>query len=132
MADIKKIHHVAIVVDSISEATAFWQDLGLKVDSINEVPEQESKVAFLSLGDAEIELVQPISETSGIARYLAKHGPGMHHICIEVEDIESILINLQQKNYKLINPVAQLTENGRKYAFIHPQSTKGVLVELYE
>lgn len=132
MADIKKIHHVAIVVDSISEATAFWQDLGLNVDSINEVPEQESKVAFLSLGDAEIELVEPISDTSGIARYLAKHGPGMHHICIEVEGIESILLNLQQKNYKLINPEAQITDNGRKYAFIHPQSTNGVLVELYE
>lgn len=132
MTDIKKIHHVAIVVDSISEATSFWEVLGLKVDAIGEVPEQESKVAFLSLGDAEIELVEPTSDTSGIARYLAKHGPGMHHICIEVEDIEAILINLQQKNYRLINPVAQMMENGRKYAFIHPQSTNGVLVELYE
>lgn len=132
MTNIKKIHHVAIVVDSINEAASFWEDMGLKVDNISDVPEQESKVAFLSLGDAQIELVEPTSDTSGIARYLAKHGSGMHHICIEVEDIEAILLNLQQKNYRLINPVAQITEKGRKYAFIHPQSTNGVLVELYE
>ena len=132
MTRIKKIHHVAIVVDSINEATSFWEDLGLKVDTIDEVPDQESMVAFLSLGDTEIELVEPTGDDSGIARYLAKHGPGLHHICIEVEDLDAILFNLQQKNYRLINPVAQITEQGRKYAFIHPQSTNGVLVELYE
>lgn len=132
MTKIKRIHHVAIVVDSIDDPLSIWNALGLKVESIKEVPEQESRVAFLPLGDSEIELVEPTTDSSGIARYLAKHGPGLHHICVEIEDIEAILANLQVKGFRLINKEPRTGTDGKKYAFIHPESTKGVLVELYE
>ena len=132
MTKIKRLHHVAIVVDKIEDSSSFWEVLGLKVGNIRDVPEQESRVAFLQLGDSEIELVEPINDSSGIARFLAKRGPGMHHICIEVEDIDAILADLRGKGFRLINPEAQYGDSGEKYAFIHPESTKGVLVELYE
>ena len=89
-------------------------------------------MAFFHLGDSEIELVEPINDSYGIARYMAKRGQGMHHICIEVEDIEAILTDLRGQGFRLINPEPQNGDDGEKYAFIHPESTKGVLVELYE
>lgn len=132
MTETRKIHHIALVVEKIEESLSFWESLGLKVERIEDVPQQESRVAFLPLGDSEIELVEPVNKTSGIARYLAKRGPGMHHICIEVDDIGSIMGKLQDQGFRLINNVPQVGEDGRKYAFVHPESTKGVLVELYE
>jgi methylmalonyl-CoA/ethylmalonyl-CoA epimerase len=132
MKETRKIHHIALVVEKIEESLSFWQSLGLKVERIQDVPQQESRVAFLPIGDSEIELVEPVNKTSGIARYLAKRGPGMHHICIEVDDIESIMGKLQVQGFRLINNEPQVGEDGRKYAFVHPESTKGVLVELYE
>ena len=132
MTETRKIHHIALVVEKIEESLSFWESLGLKVERIEDVPQQESRVAFLPIGDSEIELVEPVNKTSGIARYLAKRGPGMHHICIEVDDIGSIMGKLQDQGFRLINNVPQVGEDGRKYAFVHPESTKGVLVELYE
>jgi methylmalonyl-CoA/ethylmalonyl-CoA epimerase len=119
-------------VEKIEESLSFWESLGLKVERIEDVPQQESRVAFLPIGDSEIELVEPVNKTSGIARYLTKRGPGMHHICIQVDDIGSIMGKLQVQGFRLINNVPQVGEDGRKYAFVHPESTKGVLVELYE
>lgn len=132
MTETRKIHHIALVVEKIEESLSFWESLGLKVERIEDVPQQESRVAFLPIGDSEIELVEPVNKTSGIARYLAKRGPGMHHICIEVDDIGSLMGKLQVQGFRLINNVPQVGKDGRKYAFVHPESTKGVLVELYE
>jgi methylmalonyl-CoA/ethylmalonyl-CoA epimerase len=132
MTESLKLHHIALVVENIEESLSFWESLGLSVESVSEVPEQESRVTFLPIGDAEIELVEPTDDTSGIARYLAKRGPGMHHICIEVDDIASILGKLQAQGFRLINNEPQLGPDGRKYAFVHPESTQGVLVELYQ
>jgi len=94
MIKVKKISHIAIVVDHIEDSLSIWNILGLEEGKIRDVPQHESRVAFLPLGDLEIELVEPTSDSSGIARYLAKHGPGLHHICIEVEDIEGVLATL--------------------------------------
>lgn len=132
MTETRKIHHIALVVEKIEESLSFWESLGLKVERIEDVPQQESRVAFLPIGDSEIELVEPVNKTSGIARYLTKRGPGMHHICIQVDDIGSMMGKLQVQGFRLINNVPQVGEDGRKYAFVHPESTKGVLVELYE
>jgi methylmalonyl-CoA/ethylmalonyl-CoA epimerase len=133
MPKIKKINHVAIIVEAIDDAIAFWCDgLGLKIEQIKDVPEQESRVAFLPVNDMEIELVEPTSENSGIARYLQKRGPGMHHVCFEVDDIHGALIHLQELGIRLINETPRISTSGRLYAFIHPESTNGVLVELYE
>ena len=130
---IKKIDHVAIVVSDIDEALTFWRDaLGLSLSHVEEVPGQESLVAFLPAGESEVELVEPTTDTSGVARYLAKRGPGMHHICFEVENIEDILVRLRENGVQLINEEPTVEAGGRKVAFIHPKSTGGVLVELYE
>lgn len=133
MPAIKKINHVAIIVEDIDEALGFWRDaLGLELDHVKDVPAEKSVVAFLSVGGSEIELVQPTSDDSGIAKYLQKRGPGMHHICLAVEDIETALVELKAKGVQLINESPRLGDDGKKYAFIHPKAAYGVLVELYE
>jgi len=130
---IKKIDHVAIVVDDIDGALGFWQDaLGLELSHIEDIPEQQSKVAFLPAQDSEVELVQPNTQDSGVARFLNKRGPGMHHICFEVDDIEEALAHLKAKGIRLINETPQSGSGGKKFAFIHPESASGVLVELYQ
>jgi methylmalonyl-CoA/ethylmalonyl-CoA epimerase len=88
-------------------------------------------VAFLPLPGSEVELVKPTTEDSGIAKYLTKRGPGMHHICLEVDDIEGMLAQLRARGVRLINESPRAGGDGRRYAFIHPESTGGVLVELY-
>jgi methylmalonyl-CoA/ethylmalonyl-CoA epimerase len=133
MPSIKKINHVAVVVDDMEKALAFWHDaLGMDMHELRDVPAEKSQVAFLPLEGSEIELVVPTSEDSGIARYLAKRGPGMHHICLEVDDIVEMLAQLRAKGVRLINDKPRIGADGKRYAFIHPESTSGVLVELYE
>lgn len=133
MPKIKKIDHVAIVVEDIDEALGFWRDaLGLELHQVEDVPDQESLVAFLPIGEGEIELVEPTSQDSGVARYLNKRGPGIHHLCFEVDDIQATLDKLKSHNVRLIHETALTGTGGKKFAFIHPESTHGVLVELYE
>ena len=132
MSQIKKINHVAIVVKDIDESLKFWATaLGLDLHHVEDVPSQASKVAFIPVGESEIELVQPTTEDSGMAAYLEKRGEGMHHLCIEVDDIEAKMQELKDAGIRLINDVPQVLP-GRKMAFIHPKSASGVLVELYE
>lgn len=133
MPEIRRINHIAIVVDDIEAALGFWRDsLGLKLSHVEDVPTQESIVAFLKAGNSEIELVKPTSDESGVARFLEKRGPGLHHICLEVDDIEASLNGLKANGVKLINESPLIGTGGKKIAFIHPRSTHGVLVELYE
>jgi len=133
MSDLKRLNHVAILVPDLDLALAFWQDqLGLSLDHVETVSSMAVKIAFLPLGESEIELVQPITEDSGLAKYLAKRGPGLHHICIETDDIKGKLAELKEKSVRLIDEEPVLMDDGRQLAFIHPKSTGGVLVELYE
>jgi methylmalonyl-CoA/ethylmalonyl-CoA epimerase len=132
MAKITKLNHVAIVVPDIDEALSFWRDgLGLRVEQVEDVPGQKSQVAFLPLGDSEVELVKPTTDDSGVAKFLASRGAGMHHLCFEVDDIDEMLAELKAKGVRLIDETA-LQMEGRKVAFIHPKSANGVLVELYQ
>ncbi len=132
MPKIKRIDHIAIVVEDIDSALGFWREaLGLELDHVEDIPEQKSIVAFLPAGGSEVELVKPTTDDSGVARYLQKRGPGIHHICFEVDDIEAILAQLKGKGVRLINETP-LELPGRKMAFVHPRSTGGVLVELYQ
>lgn len=132
MAQIKKINHVAIAVPDIDSSLTFWRDaMGLKVDHIEEVPSQKSTVVFIPVGESEIELVKPTSEDTGVAKFIAEKGGGMHHLCFEVDDIDAMLVDLKDKGVRLINETA-LVLPGRKMAFVHPKSTGGVLVELYQ
>jgi methylmalonyl-CoA/ethylmalonyl-CoA epimerase len=133
MRSVRRIDHVAIVVDDIEAALGFWRDgLGLEVTHVEDVPDQESVVAFLPTGESEVELVKPSSSDSGVARFLARRGPGIHHICFEVHDLEFYLLRLRQAGVRLINSEPVIGTAGKRIAFIHPESTHGVLVELYE
>ena len=130
---IKRIDHIAIVVDDIDGALNFWRDtLGLELTHVEVVPEQQSAVAFLPTGESEVELVKPTNTTSGVARYLAKRGPGIHHICFEVDDITATLAGLKARGVRLIDETPHIGTGGKKIAFVHPESTQGVLIELYE
>ena len=132
MAEITKINHVAIVVENLEESLKFWQDaLGLPLSHIEEVPSQKVKVAFLPVSEGEVELVLPTDDSTGSAKFLRERGQGMHHLCLEVDDIEEMLKELSAKRVRLINEKPVELE-GRKMAFIHPKSANGVLVELYE
>ncbi len=132
MAKLTKINHVAIVVGDIDESLKFWRDaMGIDLHHIEDVPSQKSMVAFLPLGESEVELVKPTSDDSGVAKFLAERGGGMHHLCFEVDDIAAKLADLKEKGVRLIDEVPRELP-GRKMAFIHPKSTGGVLVELYE
>ena len=132
MLKVKKINHIAIAVENIEAMLPFWQDaLGLKLTHIEDVPSQKARVAFLPVGEGEIELVQPTDPESGTGKFLKEHGGGMHHLCLEVDDIADMLVRLKEKGVRLINETP-LEMEGRKIAFIHPKSASGVLVELYE
>lgn len=130
---IKRINHVAIIVPDLDASLAFWRDtLGLPLSHTEEVASQESVVAFLPTGDSEVELVKPTTDISGAAKFLAKRGPGLHHIALEVDDLDTMLARLKEKGVRLINETPILAAGGNRAAFIHPESANGVLVELYE
>ncbi len=132
MSEIKKINHVAIVVGDIDQSLTFWRDaLGLELHHVEDVPSQKAVVAFMPVGDSEVELVKPTTDDSGVAKFLAERGGGMHHLCFEVDDLEAKLADLKAKGVRLINETP-IELPGRKMAFIHPKSTGGVLVELYQ
>ena len=128
-----KLNHIAILVEDIETALPFWRDaLGLDFTGIEEVPAESARIAFLPAGESKIELVQPTDPDSGLGRYLAKRGGGMHHICLQVPDIEETMARLSQHGVELINETPRQREGGALYAFVHPRSTGGVLVELYQ
>ena len=130
---VKRIDHIALVVEDMDKALAFWKDaLGMQLSHMEEVASEHSIVAFLPAKESEVELVSPTDDDSGVARYLNKRGPGMHHICFEVYDIEATMEHLRKKGIRLINEKPEIGTGGKKIAFVHPESTHGVLVELYE
>jgi len=131
MPKITAVNHVAVVVEDMEKSLLFWRDaLGIPLHELRDVPAEQSQVAFLPVAGAEVELVMPTTNDSGIAKYLAKRGQGMHHLCLEVDDIEGMMAQLKAKNIRLINEEPRTAADGKKYAFIHPESTGGVLVEL--
>jgi methylmalonyl-CoA/ethylmalonyl-CoA epimerase len=133
MPEIKRINHIAVLVEDIDTSLKFWHDiLGIEPSHISNIPNEAARIAFLPLGESEIELVQPITSDSGLSRFLEKHGPGIHHLCLEVDDLQGLLKQLKTEGVQLINEGPKVGEDGRLYAFIHPKSTNGVLVELYQ
>ncbi len=133
MTEITRIHHIAILVNDIENSLLFWRDLlGIEPTRIAEMPNEAARIAFLPVGESEIELVQPTTDDSGLSRFLAKHGPGMHHLCLQVDNLPGLLDQLKAKGIQLINEQPNFGDDGRYYAFIHPKSTNGVLVELYQ
>jgi methylmalonyl-CoA/ethylmalonyl-CoA epimerase len=128
-----KVNHIAVVVPDLNDALDFWRDaLGLSLEHQENNAEEQVEIAFLPIGDTEIELISPTTEDSGVAKYLAKKGAGLHHLCLEVADISTAMKRLTKHDITLINDTAKTRPDGTKYAFVHPKSTGGVLLELYE
>ena len=132
MAKVTKINHIGIAVPDLDEALKFWHDiLGIELDHVEDVPSSKARVAFLPVGDSDVELVIPAAEDAPIAKFIAEKGGGIHHLCIEVDDISAMLVHLKEKGVRLIDEEPKVMP-GRKMAFIHPKATGGVLLELYE
>lgn len=128
-----KINHIAIAVNDIEEASTFWTDvLGLPAGKAYREEAQGVDVAFYQAGESSVEIIAPINDTGGVARFLQKRGAGMHHLCFEVDDIEQTLSELKQKEIELIDETPRFNKKGIRVAFVHPKSTGGVLVEFYE
>jgi methylmalonyl-CoA/ethylmalonyl-CoA epimerase len=126
-----KLDHIAIAVKSIEERLKIWQHvLNLKLGFIKDVPDQKVKVAVLDINGLHIELLEPLEETSTISKFIEKKGEGLHHLCFEVENIESMLLNMKKQGIKLIDEVPKIGASGKKIAFIHPKDMGGVLIEL--
>jgi methylmalonyl-CoA/ethylmalonyl-CoA epimerase len=128
-----KVDHIGIATPTIAQGLAVWRDaLGFAPDSTEEVAEQGVKVCMLPVGDTHVELLEPLSAESAVGRFLAKRGPGIHHIAIEVRDIKASLADLKQKGARLIDETPRVGARGCLVAFVHPSSTNGVLLELVQ
>lgn len=126
---LKKIHHVGIVVPNLDEAMTFWCNLlGLALVKTATVQDQGVKAALLKAGQSEIELLEPIVPESGVGKFLARRGGGLHHICFETEDVESELSRARRKGIQLIDQQPRAGLAGM-ICFLHPKATRGVLVE---
>ncbi len=127
------IHHIAIVVRDLDAALALYRDaLGLEMTERREEPEEGVEIAFLPAGEGEIELLRPMDAESGVARFLEKHGEGLHHVCLAVEDVEAAMERLREAGAQLLSDEPRVNGRGIRYVFVHPKSTHGVLLELYE
>jgi len=130
----KRIDHIAIIVRDLEQALVFYRDmLGLTPRAIKEVPSEQVRIAFLppALGGSEIELIEPTTPDSSLARFLEKRGEGLHHICLEVEDIDLALQEMQAKGAPVLDKQPRVAAEGRAI-FLHPKGTNGVLLELIE
>ncbi|MSP12715.1 MAG: methylmalonyl-CoA epimerase [Chloroflexi bacterium] len=127
-----RVDHIAIVVKALDHAIPFYsQALGLQLERVEDLPAEGVKIAFLLAGDSGVELLEPTVPDTGVARFLGKRGEGLHHICMEVEDIQAVLDRLAAAGAELIG-TPQQHPDGTLYAFIHPKSAHGVLLELYQ
>ena len=127
-----KLDHIGIAVKSIDAAKAIYEDLGLLIEHVETVDSQKVRTAFLSVGDANLELLEPSGPDSTIAKYIEKRGEGIHHICLRVDDLEEQLARLQERGYRLINEAPVPGAHGCRVAFLHPAAGNGVLIELSE
>ena len=126
----RRIHHVGVVVQRLADAYEFYRDvLGLPLLKERTIPEQGVRAALLAAGDTEIELLEPLDAASGIGRFLARHGEGLHHLCFETPDVGGALVGLKDRGAELID-TAPRTGLAGQIAFLHPRACCGVLVEL--
>lgn len=128
---IKGIHHMAVAVDDIERYSELFERLfGLKTGPVETNPAGQVALAFIDAGDGRLELVKPLDDNSSIARFIAKRGPGIHHLCLLVEDIQTAIDELRQKKVRLVDESPRRGAGGSMIAFIHPESTGGILIEL--
>ncbi len=126
------IDHIGIAVRSLAAAKAIYQALGMDVSPEEIVEGEKVRVVMIPTGESRLELLQPTSEDSVIAKFLAKHGEGLHHICLRVPDLAAAVQKLQQQGKRLISNEIKVGAGGHRYVFVHPSSAGGVLIELVE
>ena len=127
-----RVHHVAVIVREMEPALRFWRDsLGLEPEIVEEMAQDRVRIAFLPVGEAKIELVEPTDGSTGVARFLESRGEGFHHVCLEVTDLAAELDRLAADGIELIDTAPRKGAEG-PVAFLHPRSCHGVLVELIE
>jgi methylmalonyl-CoA/ethylmalonyl-CoA epimerase len=125
------IQHLGVAVSSLEEALAFWRDgLGLELKEVEVVEDQGVRVAMLPIGESRIELLEATGAATPVGKFLAKRGPGIHHLCVEVNDLPAKLAELKARGIRLIDEEPRIGAGGMLVAFVHPASTGGVLLEL--
>ncbi|ADR18957.1 methylmalonyl-CoA epimerase [Calditerrivibrio nitroreducens] len=127
---LKRIDHIGIAVKSLDEALIFYKSIGVSPYHFEEVESQKVKVAFVRVGESNIELLEPTSPESPIAKFIEKKGEGMHHIAYEVSDIKNALEVLKSQGCQLIDNEPKVGAHNKLIAFVHPKSVSGVLTEL--
>jgi len=126
-----KINHIGIAVADLESAIPFYRDiLGMEFEGAEEVPEQKVRVGFFRIGESRIELLEPTSDDSPVAKFLAKNGQGVHHIAYEVPDLPAALSVLRERGVRLIDEQPRQGAHGTRIAFLHPKASEGVLTEL--
>jgi len=126
-----KINHIGIAVKSLDDSLPFYRDnLGMAFAGIEVVSEQKVRVAMLQVGESKIELLEPTSDDSPVARFIEKNGPGIHHLAFEVEDLEAAIARLMAEGARMIDEKPRVGAHGSRIAFVHPKSSNGVLTEL--
>lgn len=129
---IRKIDHVGIAVKSLDDAVETYSALGFEIKEFEEVEEQKVRVAMLPIGESRIELLEATSDDSAIAKFISSRGEGIHHIAINVENIDEALQKVKNAGLRLIDERPRIGAGGKKVAFVHPKSTHGVLLEFVE
>jgi len=125
-----RIDHLGIAVESIAAARSFYEALGLRITHEETVPHEQVRVAMLPTGGSRIELLEPTSPESAVARFLQKRGPGLHHVALHVDDIAATLASLKERGVRIISEEIQTGAGGHLYFFVHPSSAGGVLLEI--
>ena len=128
----KKINHIGIAVPELEAAVEQYKSLGFHYHGSEEVASQKVRTAFFEVGESHVELLEPTADDSPISKFLGKRGSGIHHICVEVDNIDEALASYKQAGVRLINEEPFIGAGGHRVAFVHPKATSGVLLELLE
>jgi methylmalonyl-CoA epimerase len=127
-----KIDHLGIAVKSLAVAKRFYEQLGLSVSAEETVPEEKVNLVMATVGESRLELLEPTSEDSTIAKFLAKRGEGLHHVALQVPDLASVVARLRSDGVRMVSDEIKIGAGGHRYIFVHPSSAGGVLIELVE
>ncbi len=127
-----QIDHLGIAVKSLAAAKSIYEKLGLKISPEETVEHEKVRLVMIPVGESRLELLEPTSDDSAIARFIAKRGEGLHHICLRVPDLGAMVARLKNEGVRLVSNEIKTGAGGHRYIFVHPQSTGGVLLELVE
>lgn len=127
---IRGVDHIGIAVHSIEEARPLYEAMGLSIERIEDVPQEKVRVAFIDCGGTHLELLEPMGDDSPVARHLAKRGPGIHHLCLGSDDVDSDDRKLRDAGMQVLRPEPTVGAGGARVQFVHPKSTGGILLEL--